>query len=502
MIQHKKKYIEAKKCKERKAKSEGTGMENYEEEADVSVFLNTPLHWSSFKGHMATTLSLLDAGYSTSDVDAIGNTPLHLACASQNKSVVELLIASGADTNARNLYQLTPLDVATSHEVRTAIDSITKVNDELQQEKKLQRDVLREHQSSTLRGIAASLSELVEMDRPQNLQEEEVRLEHLQEALYAAIETNGAVDEDVIKRAQSSVNCFKVSIDMRKHLSETKSQQPVVTQRAYCAFVNKLEKYVKIGEKVGVDPALVEDAKSVIAMSFAEFWLFKVKEELEPIECATKGIEPRIDLLEARIEKAQQLEASESLIASSFKVLERFRSEVALAVTMDNIPTYKLPPPAEETAELSKKQLAAFMESYWEADDLGHIKETTVEDGCNPFPLPPGFGKTDEDEEWANNPIKQLINTPEGYIWVPSKNLVNLREAAKNLDVALIRATNSGAFAPLLEKARVRMQELENDIQQLELKDETDMTLAEAAASKASKKMKKDMKGGGKKKTK
>ena len=93
-----------------------------------------------------------------------------------------------------------------------------------------------------------------------------------------------------------------------------------------------------------------------------------------------------------------------------------------------------------------------------------------------------------------------LINTPEGYIWIPSKALLRLREATHTLDVALAKATNLEAFAGLREDGRARLVQLEADVRQLELKDETDMAVAEAAAAKASKKLKAAMKKGGKKK--
>ena len=148
-----------------------------------------------------------------------------------------------------------------------------------------------------------------------------------------------------------------------------------------------------------------------------------------------------------------------------------------------------MPPAEEDTAELNKKQLQLFLESFWGVNDLGHIKETTEEEGCHPFPLPPGFAKDEEDEAWNANPLKALINTPEGYIWVPSKALVDLRSKARDLDVALTRASNTGAFSDLVDKSKESLQQIEQDIQHLELKDETDMTLAEAKAAKDSKKM-------------
>jgi len=62
----------------------------FDETEDGHLLMNTPLHWSCFKGHMPTTLSLLDAGYSLKDLDKVGNTPLHLAGASRNLAVVEV----------------------------------------------------------------------------------------------------------------------------------------------------------------------------------------------------------------------------------------------------------------------------------------------------------------------------------------------------------------------------------------------------------------------------
>lgn len=175
------------------------------------------------------------------------------------------------------------------------------------------------------------------------------------------------------------------------------------------------------------------------------------------------------------------------------RLLERLQSEVELRDRLVNIPAYKMPPPEEETAELNKKQLAAFLEEYWK-DDIGHIKETTTDEGGHPYPLPPGFMKEGDDEAWNQSSLKSLVNTPDGYIWVPSRSLVNLRSATKRLDIALVSATNKQGFAPLRKEAKDRLQQIENDVQQLELKDECDMTTLEAAAIKASKKLRKEVK--------
>ena len=160
---------------------------------------------------------------------------------------------------------------------------------------------------------------------------------------------------------------------------------------------------------------------------------------------------------------------------------------------------YKLPPPNEEIEELNKKQLAAFWAEYWDPEDMGHLKETTEEEGAAAFPLPANFGKTEEDEAWANCPLKNLINTPEGYIWVPATTLLGLRDAASTLDEAKVAAESHGAHGPLVATATEKLQLLEKDIQQLEFKDEQDMIAAEAVAAKAAKKIKKAMKKGKKK---
>ena len=473
--------------------------ESFEEEEDPATFINTPLLWSCFKGWMPTTLSLLDAGYSLADVDTVGNTALHLGGASKVLPVVELLLASGADPSARNRYLLTPLDVATTEPIRDALRSAMRQQGRVppaytpQQEAaaRQKREAERKAQSLQLRSIAGALSEILSRPVPSSLEEEADRVAELEKAKAAAEGTNGVVDGAVIAEAGTQIQRLELSSAMRLHLSATVEQHPIITQAAYVGFVNKLERYAKVAERQGCNPNLVASARATVARSFSEFWLFKIEEELKGVECASLDLEPRLDLLEARIEAATAAEASESLILSASKVLERFRSEVALAIELDDKqPPYKLPPAEADTEELNKKDLAKFMAEYWTPDDSGYIKETTEEEGCQPFPLPPGFNKAEDDEEWAANPMKALINTPEGYIWVPSKALIGLREYARELDVALVRATNSASFAPLCERARERLLAIETDIQQLEVKDETDMTTAEALASKNSKKMK------------
>jgi len=465
---------------------------------DGHTFMNTPLHWSAYKGHMATTLSLLDAGYNLADVDSVGNTPLHLAAMSRNLAVVELLLSSGADPLTRNRYQLTSLDVATAPAVREVLAKVAKqkavvslvvLDAASEQQERQRREAMRKAESLSLRSIAGSLNEVMGREVPESLGEEEARIAELEAARKAAVATNGVVDAAIIAAAEAEVKRFQLSSEMRRHLSSCAEQHPVVTQRAYGAYINKLERFVKAGERANVHGGLLAAARAVIRRGFAEFWLGKVEAELRGVECAEPSLEPRINILGQRIAAAESAGASDSLVVSATKLLDRFRSEVALKVHLAGIPPYKMPPAADATAELNKKQLAAFLAEYWTECDLGKIKETTAEDKCHPFPLPPGFGKADDDEEWNTNPLKALVNTPEGYIWIPSTALMRLREAAKEMDVAIIRATNLGAYEPQVDKARVKLQEIEADIQQLELKDETDMTLAEAAAAKASKKL-------------
>jgi hypothetical protein len=75
-----------------------------------------------------------------------------------------------------------------------------------------------------------------------------------------------------------------------------------------------------------------------------------------------------------------------------------------------------------------------------------------------------------------------------------------LRTATKALDEAHAKAANLQAFPALCEQGQAKLTQLSADVAQLELKDETDMAMAEAAAAKASKKMKAALKKGGKKK--
>jgi hypothetical protein len=453
------------------------------EASDEKLLMNTPLHWSCFKGHIQTTLSLLDAGYSLGDLDSVGNTALHLAVASTKVAVVELCLASGADPLARNRYEFTPLDMATNSDIRSALSQAQSRRRPI-----LAHDAAAEA-SRTLRMVASTLSDFIAYPPPTTGEEEEERVRSLERAIASAEATNGVVDTELIHNAEALIRRLKLSSRLRVALATVLASRPVVTQRAY-ADVNKLDKLIKAGESLGIGIDLITSARAAISTSFSEFWLFKIQEELRVFECASPSLGARISLLEARIAAATANGASESLVMSATKVLDKFLSEGVLSQKIDSIPAYKLPPTPEATAELNKKQLAAFLESYWSPNDIGHIKETTEADGCAAYPLPPGFNKSEEDESWAKNPLKALVNTREGYIWVPAMSLVTLREAAREIDIAVTRATNSEAFAPLIAKSRERLQKLEADIQQLELKDEADMALAEAAASKAAKKLK------------
>mmetsp|Transcript_70548 Transcript_70548/g.159591 ORF Transcript_70548/g.159591 Transcript_70548/m.159591 type:complete len:617 (+) Transcript_70548:164-2014(+) len=451
----------------------GEEFEEDEGSGGAAVLMNTPLLWSAFKGHMSTTLSLLDAGYSLEDTDSVGNTALHLAAASQVLPVVELLLRSGANPTAKNRFTLSPLEVATVPLVRKAIAKASESQSqaaaaavtasareaasklasklegpietdggaeksgraaggkkaELAAAAKRQREEMRKAQSAHLRTMAGKVTALIERDPPGTLDGELARIGELQKAREAALATNGVVDLAIIRHAEALIKRYQVSTSMRGHLSATSAQHPVVTQRVYCDFVNKLERFAKLGSEVGVDQELLEEAHAAIARSFAEFWLFKIVEELKVVECAASELVPRIDLLEKRIKNAEVSQADEGLVGGATKVLDRLRSELALAGELKKVPPYKLPPAEEETEGLNKKQLAAFLAEFWGPDDVGRIKETTEADGCHPFPLPPGFGKEEDDEEWNKHPLKPLCNTPEGYIWIPAKALVRHRAA-------------------------------------------------------------------------
>ena len=56
---------------------------------------------------------------------------------------------------------------------------------------------------------------------------------------------------------------------------------------------------------------------------------------------------------------------AESLLTSSSALLERFNSEVSLSLQLESVPSYTMPPPEEDIAELNKKQLAAFLAEHW-----------------------------------------------------------------------------------------------------------------------------------------
>lgn len=91
---------------------------------------STPLHYASWKGHVAVAETLLAAG---ADIHAQnrnghwGTTPLHAAAHGNQRAVAELLLAHGADVNAHDPDGHTPLDETRVHNA-TAVAKILRAH--------------------------------------------------------------------------------------------------------------------------------------------------------------------------------------------------------------------------------------------------------------------------------------------------------------------------------------------------------------------------------------
>ena len=90
---------------------------------------STPLHWATWKGHLAIVSLLLDAG---ADVNAQnhndhwGTTPLHAAAHANQAAIAQLLIARGAEVNAQDLNGKTPIYHTTFHKATAVAKLLQK----------------------------------------------------------------------------------------------------------------------------------------------------------------------------------------------------------------------------------------------------------------------------------------------------------------------------------------------------------------------------------------
>lgn len=81
----------------------------------------TPLHWSTFKGHLHIVWLLLKNGLSSQDIDMHGNTAVHHAAASGIRTILECYLSQGCYVKVKNARGHTPYDLGTNEEVKDLI---------------------------------------------------------------------------------------------------------------------------------------------------------------------------------------------------------------------------------------------------------------------------------------------------------------------------------------------------------------------------------------------
>ena len=84
--------------------------------------VNSPLHWSSYKGHLHIVFKLLLHNVCLTDVDEQGNSALALAAAGGDVPTFLCLLNHGADLFGKNFFCNTPMDLGTKAKIKKVLE--------------------------------------------------------------------------------------------------------------------------------------------------------------------------------------------------------------------------------------------------------------------------------------------------------------------------------------------------------------------------------------------
>ena len=96
------------------------------ESSEKSDGQHTPLHWSSFNGHLHVVWVLIKQGFSPSDVDKFGNNCVHHAVAGGRHDILETFLAFGVSSDHKNSRSHTPMQLTSDPEIKSMLLSANK----------------------------------------------------------------------------------------------------------------------------------------------------------------------------------------------------------------------------------------------------------------------------------------------------------------------------------------------------------------------------------------
>lgn len=424
-----------------------------------ALLKNTPLQWASLKGHHRAVWMLLCAGYSIGDVDEVGNTALHMAAVNSHAQTVRMLLANGANAHKRNKFSNVAFDVATSNDVRNML------KDAMAQSAPT-TDRVEQMQTTNAQKYAKAETALIEAINTED-----------QLGLEAAMQKADAVglDPDRITEGAAAMIRNSQAEDIKKAVELVTANEPIVTQRAYTTYVNRLSRLIKKAElNIGEgDASYLDVPRAVVQKAHSEYWLKMASNKFEGVEIATEALLPHVGKLDAALEKCKKNVGEEELCKECQTLLFRLNAEIELAAALEAIPpmdSIKMPLPEYDTPKAEVQ--------YWAdtADqDNGFIDPTT-----EGYPLPPQIPGEEEGT---------MVDGE--YIWVKSKTLQLLQSTNDRLQKALDNGVSGGANEGLCEAAKVKSSECSGKLKALNIKDESDHTTALEKVEKEAKKLRK-----------
>ena len=283
------------------------------------------------------------------------------------------------------------------------------------------------------------------------------------------------LDPDRLAEGAAALALQSQGEDIREAVELLSAKSPIITQRAYTTYVNRLSRLIKRAEMdaAGGDMAFLDGPKAVVQKAHSEYWLKMASMKFDGVDIATEELLPYVDKLASALGKCNANAGGEELRKESETLLFRLRAEIELAAALEAIPaddTIKLPLPEYETA---KAEVA-----YWA--DTAEQDNGRFDDSTEGFPLPP---QVPGDEEGV------LVDGE--YVWIKSKTLQLLQSTNDRLQTGMDAGVTGGANEGLCEAAKVKLAEVAGKLKLLNAKDEADKAKDLEKVEKDAKKLRK-----------